>query len=101
IVDMITRPDGSRVEGLVIVNALHTSGVRLRVQVVQTTPTSLIVRHLTSDRIPEPARDAFAKRIREALGGAVTVTYEPVSQLRYDPSGKYRYVICECGSNAD
>jgi len=96
IVDMITRPDGSRVEGLVIINALRTSGFRLRVQVVQTTPTSLIVRHLTSDRIPEPARDAFAKRIREALGGAVTVTYEPVEQLRYDPSGKYRYVTSEC-----
>ncbi len=96
IVDMIIRPDGSRVEGLVIVNALHTSGVRLRVQVAQTTPTSLIVRHLISDRIPEPARNAFAKRIREALGDAVTVTYEPVEQLRYDPSGKYRYVTSEC-----
>ena len=96
VVDMITRPDGSRVEGLVIINALHTSGFRMRVQVVQATPTSLIVRHLTSDRIPEPVRDAFAKRIREALGGTVTVTYEPVEQLRYDPSGKYRYVICEC-----
>jgi phenylacetate-CoA ligase len=96
IVDMITRPDGSRVEGLVIINALHTSGFRLRVQVVQTTPTSLIVRHLSSDRIPEPARDAFAKRIREALGSTVTVTYEPVEQLRYDPSGKYRYVTSEC-----
>jgi len=96
VVDMVTRPDGSRVEGLAIVNALHTSGVRLRVQVVQTTPTSLIVKHLASDRIPEPARDAFAKRIRETLGDAVTVSYEPVEQLRYDPSGKYRYVTSEC-----
>jgi phenylacetate-CoA ligase len=96
IVDMITRPDGSRVEGLVIVNALHMSGVRLQVQVVQTTPTSLIVRHLLSDTIPAPARDAFAERIRDALGGTVMVTYEPVEQLRYDPSGKYRYVTSEC-----
>jgi phenylacetate-CoA ligase len=96
IVDMIARPDGSRVEGLVIVNALHTSGFRLRVQVVQTTPISLIVRHLASDRIPEPARDAFARRIRETLGDTVSVTYEPVEQLHYDPSGKYRYVTSEC-----
>jgi phenylacetate-CoA ligase len=95
-VDMITRPDGSRVEGLVIISALRMSGFRLQVQVVQTTPTSLIVRHLSSDRIPEPARDAFAERIREALGGVITVTYEPVEQLRYDPSGKYRYVTSEC-----
>jgi phenylacetate-coenzyme A ligase PaaK-like adenylate-forming protein len=96
IVDMIVRTDGSKVEGLVVVNSLHVSGVRVKVQVVQTTPTSMIVRYLTSDRISEPIRDAFSKRIREALGGAVTVTYEPVEQLRYDPSGKYRYVICEC-----
>jgi phenylacetate-CoA ligase len=96
VVDMIVRPDGSKVEGLVVVNSLHVSGVRVKVQVVQTTPTSMIVKHLETDTIPEDVRCRFQERIGEALGASLEIVYEPVPQLRYDPSGKYRYVICEC-----
>ena len=95
-VDMIVRPDGAKVEGLVVVNSLHMSGVRVRVQVIQTTPTSMVVRYLETDTIPEKVRCRFHGRISEALGVSLDIVYEPVSQLRYDPSGKYRYVICEC-----
>ena len=101
VVDMIVRPDGSRVEGLVVVNALHTSGVRVKVQVVQTAPTSMVVRHLQTDTITEDVRSRFHNRISEVLGAPPHIFYEPVAQLRYDQSGKYRYVICECKRDTD
>jgi phenylacetate-CoA ligase len=96
VVDMIVRPDGAKVEGLVVVNALHMSGVRVKVQVVQTTPISMIVKYLETDTIPEDVRCRFHRRISEALGASLDIVYEPVSQLRYDQSGKYRYVTSEC-----
>jgi phenylacetate-CoA ligase len=100
-VDMIVRPDGVKVEGLVVVNSLHMSGVRVRVQVVQTTPTSMVVRYLETDTIPEDVRRRFHSRINEALGASLDIVYEPVSQLRHDQSGKYRYVISECARDTD
>jgi phenylacetate-CoA ligase len=100
VVDMIIRPDGAKVEGLVIVNSLHTSGMRAKVQVVQTSPSELMVRYLGTDSIPDSVRDGFKKRVSELMGAEINVNYEPVSQLRYDPSGKYRYVICECRQDA-
>jgi phenylacetate-CoA ligase len=96
IVDMIVRPDGAKIEGLIVINSLHTSGVRVKVQVVQTTPRSMVVRYLKTDTITEDVRCRFHGRMSEALGAPPDIVYEPVSQLRYDPSGKYRYVICEC-----
>jgi phenylacetate-CoA ligase len=96
VVDMIVRPDGSKVEGLVIINALHTCGFRARVQVVQKSTSSLLVRCLASDSIPPDTRSRFLNRMREVLGAQLEVAYEPVEQLRYEQSGKYRYVICEC-----
>jgi phenylacetate-CoA ligase len=96
VVDMIIRPDGTTVEGLVIINALHTSGMRAKVQVVQTSPTSLTVKYLDTSLIPEEMRSGFHKRISELLQADINVAFEPVSQLRHDQSGKYRYVICEC-----
>ncbi len=101
LVDMIVRPDGCKVEGLVIVNALHTSGIRARVQVVQTSPTSLVVKYLETNTISENLRSAFRSRISNALSASIDVTYEPVKQLHHDPSGKYRYVISECAGNSD
>lgn len=101
IVDMIVRPDGAKVEGLVVVNSLRMSGVRVQVQVVQTTPTSLVVRYQETDTIPEDVRCRFQSRISELLGAPLDIVYEPVSQLHYDPSGKYRYVISECAQDTD
>lgn len=99
-VDMIIRPDGAKVEGLVIVNSLHIAGMRAKVQAVQTAPTAITIRHLETDSIPEDVRLKFKNRVSELMGAEINVTYEPVSQLRYDPSGKYRYVICECSQDA-
>lgn len=96
VVDMILRPDGSKVEGLVVVSMLRQSGVRVKVQVVQITPESFIVRHLQTDTIDEDLRHNFTARLSEALRAPLQIVFEPVAQLPYDPSGKYRYVISQC-----
>jgi phenylacetate-CoA ligase len=99
-VDMLIRADGSRVEGLIVTNALHISKMRARVQVVQKAPTSFTVRHLDGESIPDDVRAAFRNRLSELIGAPVEITYEPVAQLQYEKSGKYRYVICECDRDA-
>ena len=96
VIDMIIRPDGSKVEGLVIITNLRTSGIRVQVQVVQTSPSSLVVRHLIGQPVRDDQQREFKQKISEALGAPIDVTYEPVEHLHYEQSGKYRYVICEC-----
>lgn len=99
--DMIVRPDGSRISGLVIVALLQDARVESRVQVVQTLPDSLTVRHLASDIIPFEARANLKRELDQVFGVSVNISYQPVEELTYDKSGKYRYVICECGGNVN
>lgn len=99
IADMLLRPDGSRVAGLVIVNALHTTGVRTRVQVVQTSVDALTVKHLISATVPVDIKNRLQRRLDEVFGAPVNITYLPVEELTYDKSGKYRYVTSECSKD--
>ncbi len=100
VVDLIYRMDGSRIAGEAIIMALRTAGVRNKVQVVQNTPQSLTVKHLYSESVLPETQAAFQQTINGIIGGEVTIEYVGVAELPYDKSGKYRYVISECGKAA-
>ncbi len=96
VVDLIVRPDGARIAGEAIIMALRTSGFQQKVQVVQTAPQVFRVRHLSGAVIAADIKDRFQSRLDKLLGAAVTIEYQAVGELKYDKSGKYRYVTSEC-----
>lgn len=96
VVDLIVRPDGARIAGEAIIMALRTSGFQQKVQVVQLRPQSFVVRHLSGAVIANDVRDRFKLRLDGLLGAPVTIEYQAVGELKYDKSGKYRYVTSEC-----
>lgn len=96
VVDLIIRPDGARIAGEAIIMALRTSGLQQKVQVVQTAPQAFRVRHLSGAVIADDVKSRFRSRLEGLLGGAVTIDYQAVGELKYDKSGKYRYVTSEC-----
>jgi len=96
VVDLIVRPDGARIAGEAIIMALRTSGFQQKVQVVQTAPQVFRVRHLIGAEIADNIKDRFKSRLDGLLGAPVTIEYQAVGELKYDKSGKYRYVTSEC-----
>jgi phenylacetate-CoA ligase len=96
VVDMIQRVDGSTVSGEALIMALRSAGVRTKVQVVQETPVRLRVLHLREDTFPPDLLNNFITKAGEILRGQVEVVLEPVMELPYDRSGKYRYVTSRC-----
>ena len=96
ILDLISRPDGSQISGLAIMMSLRTSGFREKVQVVQTTLSSMTVKYLVGGSIPEEVQRKFQATIDGIMGAPIEITYTPVESLSYEKSGKYRYVTSEC-----
>ncbi len=96
VVDLIVRPDGSRIAGEALIMALRTSGVVDRVQVIQRNPQLFVIRHLETASIGHEVRERLQAKIETLMTSAVTIEFQAVPELGYDPSGKYRYVTSEC-----
>jgi phenylacetate-CoA ligase len=96
VVDLLVRPDGSQIAGQALIMLLRTSGVRCKVQVVQTEPDRLQVKHLRRDTIADDVRRRLQAAADELFRCSTSIEYQPVEKLEHDKSGKYRYVTSEC-----
>lgn len=96
VVDLLVRPDGSRIAGQAMIMLLRQSGIRTKVQVVQNSPDRLTVKYLTSESIDEEVRSRLRQSVIELFRAEIELVYEAVEKLDYDKSGKYRYVTSEC-----
>lgn len=96
VVDLLVRPDGSRIAGQAMIMILRTTGVRSRVQVVQVSPSSLLIKHLRGEEPDANFKERLGKRIEELFRAPMNVSYQAFEALGYDKSGKYRYVTSEC-----
>jgi phenylacetate-CoA ligase len=95
ILDLVTRPDGSRVAGQVILDIVRDVALKCRIQVAQTALSTFVIRHLEADSINNDVRSKLSESFKTYLGAEVTVVYEKVAELTYDKSGKYRWFINE------
>ncbi|MFH2054533.1 MAG: AMP-binding protein [bacterium] len=96
VVDMLLRPDGSLLPGEAVLMALRMTGIRCKLQVVQTEPGFLRIKHLRDQEI-EPAKQAeLRKRLTDLFHAEVSLEFVAHENLDYDKSGKYRYVTSEC-----
>jgi len=95
ILDLVTRSDGSRVAGQVILDIVHDVKLKCRIQVAQTAVNTFVIRHLEMDTINGDIRSRLLESFKTYLGAEVTVEYEKVKELTYDKSGKYRWFINE------
>jgi phenylacetate-CoA ligase len=93
VLDLVSRPDGSKIAGQAITQIVLSAAVRCRVQVLQIGLNSFVIRHLETETITPESRARLFGHFRDLLGNDVVVGYEGVKELTYDKSGKYRWFI--------
>ena len=96
VVDMLVRPDGSLIAGEAVLMALRKVGIRCKLQVVQTEPDRLLIKHLHDEKIAEEHRLELQRRLDQLFGVRIALNFVAHDKLGYDKSGKYRYVTSEC-----
>lgn len=96
VVDMLLRPDGSLLPGEAVLMALRQTGIRCKLQVVQTDTDALRIKHLQNQEIEAAKREELKRRLDELFHAEISLSFEPHENLDYDKSGKYRYVTSEC-----
>jgi phenylacetate-CoA ligase len=99
ILDLVSKSDGSRVAGQVILDILRDATLRCRVQIRQRSVNTFVIQHLPADTIGDDLRGKVQQTFRTYLGGEVNVAYETVNELTHDKSGKYRWFINELNRN--
>jgi phenylacetate-CoA ligase len=95
ILDLVTRPDGSRVAGQVMLDVVRDVKLKYRIQVAQMAVNTFVIRHLETDTINSDIRNKLLESFKTYLGEEAKVEYEQVKELTYDKSGKYRWFINE------
>jgi phenylacetate-CoA ligase len=95
ILDLVTRPDGSRVAGHVMVDIMRAVALKCRIQIAQTAVNTFVIRHLETDTIDSDIRGRLLELFIAYLGEEVILEYEKVTELTHDKSGKYRWFINE------
>jgi phenylacetate-CoA ligase len=96
VVDLLVRPDGSRIAGQAMIMILRQAGVRSKVQVVQNAPDHLTVKHLSGGEVADDVKTELQRKADDLFRASMTIDYLGLEKLEYDKSGKYRYVTSEC-----
>ncbi|MFH2054534.1 MAG: hypothetical protein ABIJ61_01130 [bacterium] len=94
--DFLLAPDGSRVSGaaLTIHLVAEVPGVR-QAQIVQREPEKLIFNLVADANFTDDARELLKSKVRKYFGESMQVELNPVESIPKEPSGKYRFSICE------
>ena len=94
--DFLLAPDGRKVSGaaLTIYLAAQVPGVR-QAQIIQRQHGRLIFNLVTDSRFSETSRRMIEEKVRHFFGTDMKVEFEFVTAIAKEPSGKYRFSICE------
>ena len=91
--DFIVTPDGRWVHGLGLIYVVREiPGVR-QYQIIQDDVDAVRVLLVLDRDFPPDGEGRIREGLAKRLGSGVRVAVEPVTELRQDPSGKFRFVI--------
>jgi len=91
--DFIVTPDGRWVHGLALIYVVReVPGVR-SYQIIQDDVDAIRVLLVLDSDFPPDGEARIREGLAKRLGSGVRVAVEPVTELRQDPSGKFRFVI--------
>ena len=100
VTDMLQRPDGSRVAGLMLVDMFMDDPVIEKIQIVQERPTEITLNMVVTDAFGPADRERAIDETRKYMGETVQVKVNLVADIPRNPrSGKYQEVICKLNMN--
>jgi phenylacetate-CoA ligase len=94
--DTFKAADGTHVASGYFIHMLFFRDFVKRFQVVQTEPSRVVYRLITSGSPSGGDLEEIARDTRAVMGEACAVDFEFPDELPASPSGKYRYTISEC-----
>lgn len=99
VTDFLLSPNGQRISGVFLATYLITNapGVR-QVQIVQDANDSLLLRIVRGAAFNDDSMSFFHRKVAEFLGCEMKIKYEFVDAIHKEPSGKYRFSICNLRS---
>jgi phenylacetate-CoA ligase len=97
--DVVYRPDGSVVPGLILTDfCADIESIRL-IQFVQSTVDRIDVLVVATESFSEQARNEIVRHVRQVMSDDIAVHVERIDDLERNPrSGKLREVICTVDS---
>jgi phenylacetate-CoA ligase len=94
--DFLCAPDGRKVSGiaLAIPLAANVLGVR-QVQIIQREKTTLIFNLVVDHSFDQSSLDLIREKVTHFFGESMQIVPNYVEAIPKEPSGKYRFCICE------
>lgn len=97
--DFLYASDGRRVSGaaMTIYLAAEVPGI-LQAQIIQREHNNLIFNLVVSDKFDESSRELMCAKVDHFFGAGMRFSINLVEEIAKEPSGKYRFSICELKS---
>jgi phenylacetate-CoA ligase len=96
--DFVKAADGTVLHGLALIYVLREIPAVEEFKIIQESITSITVQLVTSASDTEQLEKTVTEQFRHRLGDSLVVTFDYVSQIEREASGKFRYVISRLGS---
>jgi phenylacetate-coenzyme A ligase PaaK-like adenylate-forming protein len=96
--DLLYRPDGSRVAGLMLTDLFMDMPAVRFAQFIQETPAELDVNIVVTEAFGADMEREIVRQVREIVGDEMNVRVHRVADIPRNPrSGKFQEVICRVG----
>ena len=96
--DFVKAADGTVLHGLALIYVLREIPEVERFKIIQESITCITVQLVTSVSDTEQLEKTVAEQFRHRLGDSLVITFDYVSEIEREASGKFRYVISRLGS---
>jgi phenylacetate-CoA ligase len=93
--DIVITPDGRYVSPSVLTHPFKPFDQLLKSQIVQRERNRILVKLVPSSAFTDAHREQLIAGLRERLGTAMQIETAIVEDIPAEPSGKFRWVICE------
>lgn len=93
--DIIITPDGRFLSPSVLTHPFKPFDQLMKSQIVQDAPDHVLVRLVPSSAFSDEHRRQLESALRERLGDGMRVETQIVDDIPSEPSGKFRWVICQ------
>lgn len=94
--DMVVLPGGRKITGIVMASRLATNSSEIpERQVIQEGLGNFRILYVKGPNFRASSLDSFKEKFFELLDTEVTITFEEVSEIPRERSGKIRFVKCE------
>ncbi len=100
--DVFFLRDGSRISASALILYLvdEAPGLTGQIQIIQDRIDHLIIRTTKDPELSQEIKDYQVKTIERLFGKKMCVFFQEVDRIEREPSGKYRFTICNIGEEA-